>query len=386
VLVVHNSYLHRGGEDAVAEAEVALLRKYGHAVQLLQRDNREIEGRPAWQLARETLWSAKTTVDIRAAVADFQPDLIHVHNSFPLVSPSVYWVAHALQVPVVQTLHNFRLICPQALMLRGGRVCEDCVGKVPWRAVLHRCYRGSTPESAAVAGMVQLHRAFGTWHHKVTLYVALNSFCRDKFIAGGLPAERIRIKPNFIDLPAPPEAERNGFLFAGRLSQEKGLGVLARALQSAPSTVRVAGEGPDAAQLAGLPGAQMLGALTSNVLYAEMARAQALLVPSIWYENFPRTLVEAGANGLPVIASRLGALPSLVQDGETGLLFEPGDGADLARKMQWAASHPAEMARMGRAARQRYEREWTGAANHRTLVTLYDEAVRARQTLIAARP
>ena len=375
--MVHNTYQYRGGEDAVVEAEVALLRGHGHAVALLRRDNHEVPDRPVWQLGRDTFWSPQTAREVRAAVADFKPDLVHVHNSFPLVSPSVYWAAAALQLPVVQTLHNFRLICPQAMLLRNGRVCEDCVGKVPWRAVVHRCYRESVPQSAAVAGMVQLHRALGTWRNKVTLYVALNRFCRDKFIEGGLPAERIRVKPNFVDLPAPPESGRSGFLFAGRLSQEKGLGVLAQALKTAPLTVRVAGTGPDAALLDGLQGAQMLGALPSDALYAEMARAQALLIPSLWYENFPRTLVEAYANGLPVIASRLGALPTLVDEGETGLLFEPGNGADLARQLQWAAEHPAEMARMGRAARQRYERELTGAVNHRALVAIYDEAMQA---------
>ena len=382
VLLVHNTYQHRGGEDTVVEAEAELLRAHGHAVQLYQRDNHEVDGQPRWRLARDTLWSARSAAEIRAAVAAFAPDIIHVHNSFPLVSPVVFWVADALRLPVVQTLHNFRLICPQAMLLRDGRVCEDCVGHVPWRAALHRCYRGSAAQSAVTAGMVQFHRALGTWQRKVTLYIALNAFCRDKFIEGGLPADRLRIKPNFIDLPAPAAAgPRSGLLFAGRLSHEKGLGVLAGALRQ---TVRVAGSGPDAALLDGLPGVTRLGALPGDELMREMGRASALLLPSIWYENFPRTLVEAYACGLPVIASRLGALASLVHEGRTGLLFEAGDAADLARKLQWTAAHPGEMARMGLQARALYEQELTGQANYEALRRIYDEAVQRRRQQSAA--
>ena len=377
VLVVHNTYQHRGGEDTVVEAEVALLRQHGHAVELYQRDNHEVVGQARWRLARDTIWSRRTCHELDTAAAAFRPDIVHVHNSFPLVSPSVYWAADAAGLPVVQTLHNFRLICPQAMLLRDGKVCEDCVGKIPWRAAVHRCYRGSVAQSAVSAGMVQIHRALGTWQRKVRLYIALNAFCRDKFIEGGLPADRIRIKANFVDLAEPPAGgERRAFLYAGRLSREKGMEVLADALRLHPQPVRVAGTGPDAAWLDGLGCVERLGALPAAELYAEMARARALLVPSIWYENFPRTVVEAYANGLPVIASRLGALSTIIEDGRTGLLFEPDNAVDLARKLQWAVDHPQAMEEMGLAARALYERELTGDANYRALMAIYDEARR----------
>jgi glycosyltransferase involved in cell wall biosynthesis len=385
VLIAHNAYQQRGGEDTVVEAEAELLRQHGHRVQLYLRHNDEVATRGAWRLARDTLWSASTSQDIASVAAAFQPDIIHVHNTLPLISPAIYWAAHAARIPVVQTLHNFRLMCPQALLLREGRVCEDCVGHVPWRAILHRCYRGSVSQSAAVATMLQTHRMLGTWRQKVTLYVALNAFCKDKFVQGGLPAHRIRIKPNFVDLQQSPSTSnaRLGFLFAGRLSKEKGLAVLAQALQLSPLDVRVAGSGPDESLLDGLAGVQKLGALKPNELYAEMASAQALLLPSIWYENFPRTLVEAYANGLPVIASRLGAMATLVQDGTTGLLFEPGNGADLAAKLAWAQTHSYEMAQMGINARRVYEQELTGAASYASLMSIYEEA---RQTAWASAP
>jgi glycosyltransferase involved in cell wall biosynthesis len=383
VLIVHNTYQQRGGEDTVVEAESELLRQHGHAVQLYQRHNDEVGQSSPWQLARDTIWSPRTGRDIAQQVAAFRPDIIHVHNTMPLVSPAVYWAAQKARVPVVQTLHNFRLMCPQALLLREGKVCEDCVGHMPWRAVVHRCYRGSIAQSAAVATMLQTHRALGTWRNKVTLYIALNAFCRDKFVQGGLPAERLRIKPNFVDLAAPPAGPRQGFLFAGRLSHEKGLAVLAHALRQCPQTMRVAGTGPDEALLDGLEGVTRLGALPSADLYAQMASATALLLPSIWYENFPRTLVEAYANGLPVIASRLGAMVTLVREGETGLLFAPGDPFDLARKLAWAQAHPAEMLRMGANARRVYEQELTGKANYAVLMTIYEAARQQAATDLA---
>lgn len=377
VLVVHNRYQQAGGEDAVVDAEQALLRQHGHGVAYYGRHNDELARLSRWRAARDTVWSPRTTREIAGQIDTFRPDVIHVHNSFPLVSPSVYWAAARAGVPVVQTLHNFRLVCPQAMLLRDGRVCEDCVGHVPWRAAVHRCYRDSALQSAAVATLLQAHRALGTWQEKITLYVALNDFCRDKLVEGGLPAERIRIKPNFIDLPAPVLQRREGLLFVGRLSKEKGLDVLQAAVDQASPAVRVRVVGAGSAPFAPAdPGrGVLLGALPPEQVYAQMASAVALVLPSIWYEAFPRTLVEAFANGLPVIASRLGALATLVEHGRTGLLFTPGDATDLARQMDWALAHPAQMAAMGDAARRHYDDHLTGAANYRILAGIYREAI-----------
>ncbi|EHR70156.1 glycosyltransferase [Burkholderiales bacterium JOSHI_001] len=377
ILIAHNTYQQRGGEDAVVEAEVALLRAHGHEVRLYQRSNDDINSMSKASAALQTLWSSRTQNDAAALFAQFQPQVLHAHNTFPLISPSLYWAAARARVPVVQTLHNFRLICPQALLMREGQVCEDCVGHIPWRAARHACYRSSVAQSAVVAGMVQMHRALGTWQHKVARYIALNAFCRDRFVAGGLPRERIRIKPNFVDLPEPPAGPRQGLLFVGRLSEEKGVGVLAAAAAMGPPgmSVQVVGGGPLQSLLQASNQVSLLGALAPAEVYQAMGRARALLVPSIWYENFPRTVVEAFACGTPVIASRIGALATLVDDGRTGLLFKPGDAADLAVKMAWAQAHPDEMAAMGRQARAHYERELTGESNQRQLLAIYDEAM-----------
>jgi len=379
VLLAHNAYQLRGGEDAVAEAEAALLRAHGHEVLEYRRHNDEVKDLGRLRAAAGTLWSRRTRAEVTALLRQARPDVLHVHNTLPLISPAIYWAAADASVPVVQTLHNFRLLCPQAMLLREGRVCEDCVGRTPWPGVVHGCYRGSRAQTAVLAGMLVLHRGLGTWAHKVTRYIALNEFCRRKFIEGGLPAGRVVVKPNFVDLPAPTEGPRQGLLFVGRLSHEKGVATLAQAAATLPAgSLRVAGSGPDEALLQGTP-ATLLGALPGDQVAGEMQRAVALVLPSLWYENFPRTLVEAYACGLPVLASRLGALADLVQDGITGLHFEPGNAADLAERMQWALQHPAEMAAMGRAARALYERDYSPEVNHAQLMAVYAGAIAERK-------
>lgn len=376
VLVAHNRYQQRGGEDAVVDAEVNLLRDHGHEVIEYQRDNHDLAAMPRAKAALQTLWSSRTTREVGELIDQFAPDVLHVHNTFPLISPSIYWLAQRRRLPVVQTLHNFRLICPQALMLRNDKPCEDCVGKLPWRGVAHACYRDSRLQTGLLACAVSAHRLAGTWQHKVTRYIALNDFCRDRFIAGGLPAEKIIVKPNFVDLPAPGLQARAGFLFVGRLSIEKGIRVLVNAVRGSAlqETLTVVGTGPETSLLNGVPRLQPLGALAPAAVYAQMRQARALVLPSICYENFPLTLVEAYACALPVIASRHGAMASLVEDGQTGLLFEPGNSTDLAAKLEWAMDHPAEMEAMGQHARTRYEAQLTGRANIVQLYEVYRQA------------
>jgi len=375
VLLAHNRYQQAGGEDAVLAEEYRLLQRNSVEVELYEQDNQRINSMPAMQVAVDTIWSRRTVSEMGAYIQRFRPDIIHVHNTFPLISPSLYFAAAKHGVPVVQTLHNFRLFCAQAMFMRNGAVCEDCIGRLPWRGVMRRCYRESSAQSAVVVGMQGIHHMLGTYRNKITRYIALNNFCRDKFIEAGLPADRIVIKPNFVDLPAPVPAERKGGLFVGRLSSEKGIATLAAALGLYPEAgIDVIGHGPQEEELKGLPAARLLGWMKGEEIYQRMGRAAYLVMPSIWYENFPRTLVEAYACGLPVIASRLGAMAELVRDGETGLLFTPGDADGLATILRWADNHPAEMRRMGEAARREYESHYTSEINFQQLMHIYDEA------------
>lgn len=383
ILVVHNSYQWRGGEDVVAEMEIALLRQNGHEVQTYSRHNNVIESMSKVAVAQETLWSMRTMNDLGKCITAFNPDLIHVHNTFPLVSPSLFWTAAKRNLPVVQTLHNFRMLCPQAMLLRNQRVCEDCIGTLPWRGVVRKCYRNSTAQSAVLVSMLALHRALGTYRHKVSRYIALNRFCRDKFVEGGLPRDRISIKPNFVDNPAPIDTPRAGGLFVGRLSQEKGIDVLRGALERLPGKIiDVIGEGPESDRVQIHARLRGLGVKTRSEIMAHMQRSSYLVVPSIWYETFGLVLVEAFACGLPAIATRLGAMQELIDDGRTGLLFTPGSSVDLANKIAWAESHPEEMLRMGRNAREEYLEKYTPQRNYEQLMEIYRLALSDQQVSV----
>jgi len=377
VLVVHNAYREAGGEDSVVADEAALLVRKGHEVIEMRRDNRDVDGLGRVSLAAQTLWSARTHRETLELLRRCRPEVVHVHNTLPLISPSLYWACAEAGVPVVQTLHNFRLACPQAMLLRDGRLCESCVGHTPWPALRHGCYRGSRPQTAVVVGMLALHRRLGTYRDKISRYIALNEFSRQKFVQAGLPAQRIVVKPNFADVarndaPGP----RAGFLFVGRLAPEKGLEVLAQAWTACPGlALRVAGAGAGGASIEAAPGVTMLGSVGQPEVQREMRGALALVLPSICYENFPRTLVEAFGAGLPVIASRLGAMAELVEPGVTGLLFEPGDARELGELLRWAAEHPDFMARMGATARARFEALYTPDINYEFLIDIYRSAI-----------
>jgi glycosyltransferase involved in cell wall biosynthesis len=383
VLIAHNAYQQKGGEDSVVASEMAMLESRGVEVAVYSRHNDDIKGISRIALAGQTLWSSRTEADIAKRVVDFRPDVIHAHNTFPLISPSLYVAADQAGVPVVQTLHNFRLFCPQAMLLRDGKVCEDCLGKSPLRGVMRGCYRGSKMQSAVIGGMQVMHRALGTYHKKVTRYIALNDFCRDKFIEGGLPAERIVVKPNFVDIPAGAEKPRQGGLFVGRLSAEKGINVLMRAMDQVPSCeLNMIGSGPEESLLGSHANVRGLGFLPREQISGHMQQAAYLLMPSIWYENFPLTLVEAFASGLPVIASCIGAMAVLIEDGKTGLLFEPGSAGDLAKKIMWAESNPQAMLEMGKNARKEYEAKYTSERNFDQLMAIYAEAIAARSNKV----
>lgn len=379
VLVVHNGYQQRGGEDSVVASEVALLREHGHEVVLHERHNDEVAGMPRARLLADTMWSRQTVQAIEHQAATRRPDIIHVHNTMPLVSPSVFWAAHRLGIPVVQTIHNFRLMCLNGAFMREGDVCEDCLGTLPWRGVLRRCYRESTLQSAALGTMLVLHRGLGTFRHKVTRYIALNEFCKAKLIEGGLPPERISIKPNSVEWRSmPDEAGRQGGLFVGRLTTDKGVEVILEAEAATPGglqALQVVGGGPLEREVAAQLGPRYLGLQPLDEVMARMSKAAYLLLPSVNYEGFPRTVVEAYCCGLPVIASRLGSMAEVIEDGVTGLLFNPADAADMAAKMAWAAAHPQAMAAMGRTARQRYETRFSPEVNHGQLLGIYAQAI-----------
>lgn len=377
ILVAHNAYHYRGGEDTLVDAEMSMLRRHGHEVFLYRRDNAELVHIRAARAALDTIWSGRTVREIVRLSRHFMPDLIHAHNTFPLISPSLYDAATQLHVPVVQTLHNFRLLCPQAMLARRGQVCTDCVGRWPWRAVLHRCYRGSGAQTAVTAAMLSLHRLRGSWDEGVSRYIVLNSSCRDLFVAGGLPSHKLRIKPNFVDASGEPQwRSRTGGIFIGRLSPEKGLTVLAQALMSLPGImIDVYGKGPLQPLVERAPGLRHQGFLDSAGLRERMHKAAYLVMPSTGMESFGLVAIEAFACGVPVIASHQGGLGELVTHQKNGLLVPPGDPAALASAIAYAETHPHDLTRMGMEAYQTWRDRYTPERNYELLMRIYDEAL-----------
>jgi glycosyltransferase involved in cell wall biosynthesis len=386
ILIIHNRYRIAGGEDRVVEAEARLLRERGHEVLVHTRSNEELEsgsvvGRTA--AALRAVWSRAAVREVLARVRDFRPDVAHVHNVFHVISPAVYRALARSGVPVVQTLHNYRLLCPGALFLRDGRVCEDCLGRFfAWPGVVHRCYRGSLGASLGVAGSVAAHRLLGTWERAVSLYIALTQFARSKFIAAGFPPERVVVKPNFVYPPASERVRRGPgdfFLYMGRLSPEKGVGTLLSTWRS-PELGRVplvlCGDGPLAGEVreaaAASGGAiRYLGRVGPEEIARLMGEARALLFPSLWYEAFPLVIAEAYASGLPVLASRLGAAAELVEDGATGALLPPGEPEAWCAGVLWAWREPSCLSAMGERARRVYEERYSPEANYRLLLEIY---------------
>lgn len=386
ILAVHNRYQRPGGEDVVFEAETALLRAHGHQVMQYVEDNSEIGYLNRPRVAVETIWSRRAGRRLRRLLAEHTPDLVHFHNTFPLISPAAYVTCRRAGVPVVQTLHNYRLICPNALLFRDGHPCEDCVPRAAaaWPGILHACYRNSRPQTAVVSAMLAVHRLRHTWRQDVAVYIALTEFARDKFIVGGLPPAKLVVKPNFVAPdPGMLPAEKSYFLFVGRLSEEKGIRTLLRtwARGNVRMPLRIAGAGPlEGAVREAADGSELisyLGPIERAAVFQQMRSAHALIFPSEWYEALPVTILEAFACGLPVIAANRGAAGEIVRDRHTGLLFSPGDDHALEDRLAWAERNPEALRSLGVAARQEYEAKYTAESNYGRLLQIYRIALQS---------
>jgi glycosyltransferase involved in cell wall biosynthesis len=384
ILVAHNFYKLAGGEDHCVAAEVAMLRAHGHRVTQYCLSNDETDGMGRLELASRAIWSRPAFLEMRGLIAELRPQVVHFHNTFPLISPAAYYAARAEGVPVVQTLHNFRLLCVNALLFRNGKPCEDCLGRpVPWQGVAHRCYRDNRAASAAVAAMIAVHRLLGTWRNAVDAYIALSEFSRRKFIEGGLPADKIVVKSNFA-FPEPSTGTGNGgyAVYVGRLSAEKGVETLLKAWRRLGTAVplKIAGDGPLAPAvqqaMAQNPAIQWLQSVSHDNVYDLIGAAAFLILPSQCYEGaLPRVVIEAFATGTPVIVSRHGAMAEAIHDRRNGVHFDPGNPEDLAAKVRCLFSDSSALKRMRQGARETFERNFTADANHEVLMAIYARAI-----------
>ena len=383
IVLCHNYYRQRGGEDQVFEDEVNLLRENGHQVVTFIRRNDDINAVNLPQTAVETIWNQRVANEIRRIVNSERADVVHFHNWLPLISPSAYWGAKRGGAAVVQTLHNYRFLCPKGTMFRGGDVCEKCLGrKYPWPAIQHACYRGSRFGSTVVASTLAIHRAIGTLQKVVDVFIAASGFTKSKYVEAGFDAERIRTKPNFLH-PDPGVGRGRGdfVLYFGRLSPEKGIATLLKAwdLLESPIPLKISGSGPMADEVKATAnrnaGIEFLGFASDSVIDELLREARFLVCPSTNYEGFPKTIVESLARGTPIVAGRLGALSELITNGQNGRLFFPGDPLDLANTVTDLYKNASSLQAMRVAARRDFEDFYQAGRNYDQLIDIYKQAI-----------
>ena len=387
IVVPHNFYTQAGGEDQVFRSEIELLREFGHTVTPFEVRNDDVAGMGKLKLLAATVWNSNAAEKLRDVVRTSHADVVHFHNTFPLLSPAAYYAARAEGAAVVQTLHNFRLMCPVALFFRDGKVCEDCLGKTfAYPGVQHACYRGSRLTTAVTAGAMTTHKLAGTWKNAVDAYVALTPFAREKFIQGGLPTDKLHIKPNFVNPDPGVRGGGGGYaVFVGRLSHEKGLPVLLKAWETlgAEMPLKIIGDGPLAADVTAAcatnPNITWMGRRTLDEIFDTVGKAELLVFPSQCYETFGRVAVEAFAVGTPVVASAHGAMADVVgRDGRLGAVFTPGDAAALVEQVRALWTNPALTTTMRRTVRREYENLYTGERNHARMMEIYAAALSLR--------
>jgi glycosyltransferase involved in cell wall biosynthesis len=391
ILFVHNFYGSSApsGENQVFKVEKDLLIRNGHSVFEFTRNSDEIRNQGVWGTLKgafATAWNPWSVVALKNQIRQFQPDVIHVHNTFPLISPSVFYAS--VNIPFVLTMHNYRLFCPAAIPVRKSKVCTDCMDRqnvLP--AMIHGCYRNSRVATAPLAINVAMHRSLGTWEKRVNAFIALTDFQRDLLIKSGLPPHKVFVKPNFF--PGNPEViswnKREEFVvYVGRLSAEKGLRTLINAWvawgENAPE-LKIIGDGEMRSALQEvkvrfkLDKIKFLGKLESVEAQNEISKAKLMVLPSEWFEGFPMVIREAFAFGTPVAASNLGSLPSIVKPNENGILFESGNSQSIYSQIStlWSNSHKMQMLSEG--ARGSFEELYNEKTNYESLMHIYSEAI-----------
>ena len=390
VLIVHNVYRFAGGEDAAVRQQQALLEARGHPVFLYTRDNAETDTYNLLQKVTffvTSFFSWRTYRDVRAIVRRFKPDVAHVHNVFPLITPAVYWALKREGVPVIQTVHNFRFMCVNGLFFRDGHPCELCKTGRVWNGVRYRCYRDSRLLSALYAGIIAVHRLARTWR-QIDRFIALNAFTARKLVEGRIAApDRIRVLGNFApDAPRPAgnsQPRAPYVVYLGRLSAEKGVDVLIDAAAQVPALgIQIAGDGPLEnvlqARAAGLSNVEFLGRVEGERKFQILRDARALVFPSVCYENFSLVLLEALSVSTPILASRLGGLPYILHDGADSLFFAPGDSHALAERLRQALEQPELMQQLGRHGLEVTLPEYTEAVYYQRLIAIQAEVLAER--------
>ncbi len=383
--MVHNRYQNPGGEDTVYEAEAELLTANGHEVVREEENNDRIRDMNPAVTAAATVWNDNARRRLDRLVRKHGSQVVHFHNTFPLISPSAHYAARAAGAAVVQTLHNFRLICLNGLLFRSGKPCEECVSsRSVWPGIRHKCYRDSRAASGTVAIMLATHRAFGTWSRAVDVFIAPSTFSASLLVKGGLAEDRIAVVENFVTSEAVSDSQGAYFLFAGRLSEEKGILTLLDAWELLGTSIplRIAGGGPledmVRSRAEKTPGVCFLGQVSRIEVSAQMRDAAAVVFPSLCYEVAPVSVIEALAAGRPALVSAHGAAASIIEHGITGYHFKPDDATDLAKQVEWVWQDRTRLDNLRPRCREEYARRFTAVRHYQRLMEIYEQAIAAR--------
>lgn len=385
VLVVHNYYQEKGGEYVAVTNQINLFKSNGIDSSLFTKESLEFKSQPIAEkifAIPETIYSRKSYNEIKAIVEQEKPDVAHVHNVFPLLSPSVYLALKEAGIPIIQTIHNFRFLCPNGLFFTHGHSCELCKKGNTTHAVRQKCYKNSYLFSALYALSIGINRRNGIFQ-LIDRFVALTRFTKDKLIESGLAApEKISVLGNFIPDPLPEvqngNSDQRRVAFIGRLSEEKGILTLVKAMRYMPDVrLFIAGEGPAKVKIDQLraeyelENIQMTGQLEGDKKWDLIRDVQAVIVPSECYETFSITTLEAMAAGRAVVASRIGSLPYLVDQNINGVLFDPGHSQQLAQSIRELVSDPQKCSLLGLNGRKKVENHFSETAHLEGLMEIY---------------
>lgn len=381
ILQVHNYYQIGGGEDTVVAAEKAMLESNGHEVFTFYKHNKEIEDysfSKKLNLLRNTTWSKTSYNEALQILKEVQPDVCHVHNFMPLISPSVYQACKDLGVPVVQTLHNYRLICSNGLFMRSGGICEDCLGKSAYGAVKKKCYRNSGIQTYAVARMIQKNKQ--VWKELVDAYICLTDFAKQKFLTHGLPENKLLVKPNFVEKRSLPKDEEKSpyFVYVGRLTESKGVSIFKRLANELPLPLKMVGEGELSETLQGIANVELMGKKSGPETLELIQNAEALILPSVWYEGMPMTILEAFSLNTPVIASNLGGMKSMIRHQENGFLFSPGSEEELLENLNFVCNESEKITKIVENAALEFDKKYSASANYTMLMDIYEKVIGAQ--------
>lgn len=377
VLQVHSKYKKRGGEETVVDEEKAVLESHGHTVIQYIRDNAETDDYGAMGLIRLSLTQRRNKVavnEVTALLAKEKPDICHVHNVYPLISPAVYEACQLQGIPVVQTLHNYKMLCTNSLLFRAGDVCELCLNKSLMNSVRYSCYKNSLLATAVQADAIQYHRRKGTWQKMVDAYVCLTEFQKDKMVEGGMPAEKLRIKPNFVHKTHLSSTYEDFFLFVGRLDQSKGLADLLELMDTCVNSRFVLiGDSENPELFSRFQNVKYLGPQSRDVVLDYMSRCKAVIFPSRYYEGMPMVILEAFSLQKGVIAGEMGAMSSMIRHGVNGLSYADTNG--LIKVVRELEEQDALVRKTGKGAFDDFENIYSVEQGYQNLISLYNSVL-----------